>query len=73
MKTAFLGKKDRTVQETKGNYTYDAISRKISLDGNTGQGLYLFKENYIIQLDQNGKEIKTEKPEQYHLKNQTMN
>ncbi len=72
MKTAFQGKKDRTVHETKGNYTYDAISRKISLDGAEGPSQYLFKESYIIQLDKNGKENKTEKPEQYHLKKMPM-
>lgn len=68
IKKAFQGKKDRTVYETKGTYTYDAISHKITLDGINGVSYYLFKESHIIQLDKNGKEIKSEKEDAYWLK-----
>jgi uncharacterized lipoprotein NlpE involved in copper resistance len=68
IKKAYQGKKDRTVHETKGTYTYDAISKRITLDGMNGVSYYLFQETHIIQLDKNGKEIKTEKEDTYWLK-----
>lgn len=67
-KTAKQGKKERTVNETKGSYNYDPISHKITLSSEEGEAIYLFKENHIVQLDKGGKEIKSEKTEQYRLK-----
>jgi uncharacterized lipoprotein NlpE involved in copper resistance len=68
IKKAYQGKTDRTVHETNGTYTYDAISHKITLDGINGVSYYLFRESHIIQLDKNGQEIKSEKENAYWLK-----
>lgn len=71
-KTARQGKKERIVNENKGTYTYDAVTRKIALVGDDGESFYLFQESHIIQLDKKGNEIKTDKPEMYWLKKMAM-
>jgi uncharacterized lipoprotein NlpE involved in copper resistance len=68
IKTAHQKAKERTVHETKGKYEFNINSNKIILDGNNDVNQYSYMVSHIIQLDKNGNEIKSEKPEAYFLK-----
>ncbi len=69
LKTKYLGKKDLTVFEKKGTFSWDVTGSVISLNDMKGSpNQYKVKENKLIQLDMGGKEIAGALAEKYILK-----
>ncbi len=69
LKTKYLGKKDLTVFEKTGTFSWDVTGSVISLNDMKGSpNQYKVKENKLIQLDMGGKEIAGALAEKYILK-----
>lgn len=69
LKTKYLGKRDQTVFEKKGTFSWDVTGSVISLNDMKGSpNQYKVKENKLIQLDMGGKEIAGALAEKYILK-----
>lgn len=72
LKTAYLGKSDKVVEET-GNFSWNSAGNTITLSSSADKpNQYFVGENMLLQLDMNGNKISGEDADKYKLTKQSI-